>query len=80
MRILERIFAILRMMDVMVLDDERSCRVILRVAGRLGITYYDASYLIGAQISNRILVTDDERLREVAKRVNVKALTSHDLM
>ena len=49
------------------------------MAGKLNITYYDAAYLTGAQRSNKILVTDDEKLAEAAKGAGVKTLSSKAL-
>lgn len=79
-KLLKSIFAILRAMDVAVLEDEEMGVAILNMAGSLNITYYDASYLAEAQRLNKTLVTDDEKLAQAAEKVTVKTLTSRTLM
>lgn len=75
-KLLKSMLAMLRAIDVAVLEDEDLGNVVLNMAGNLNITYYDAAYLTEAQRSNRILVTDDEKLAKAAKSVGVKTLTS----
>lgn len=75
-KVLESIFTILRTMDVAKLEDEELGTEILSVAGEFGITYYDAAYLTIAQKLNKTLVTDDEELARVAKKIRVTTLTS----
>ena len=75
-QLLTAMFAMLGTMDVTVLDDEGFGNAILDMAGKLHVTYYDAAYLTEAQRSGKILVTDDEKLAQAAKRVGVRTLTS----
>ena len=79
-KLLKSIFAILRAMDVAVLEDEETGVAILNMAGSLNITYYDASYLAEAQRFNKTLVTDDEKLAKAAEKATVKTLTSRTLL
>lgn len=74
--LLKSMFAMLRVMDVAVLEDEGLGDAILNMAGKLSITYYDAAYLTEAQRSSKILVTDDEKLAKAAKSIGVRTLTS----
>ena len=46
------------------------------MANKLNITYYDAVYLNVAKELDKVLVTGDERLREIAEKINVKTLSS----
>jgi len=48
----------------------------LNMAKRLKITFYDAAYLNVAKELRKTLVTDDKELREIAKRVKMKTLSS----
>lgn len=75
-QLLKAIFAILRAMDVTLLKDEELGNAILKLAGELKITYYDAAYITEAQRSNKILVTDDEKLIKAAESRGIKTLTS----
>ena len=75
-KVLESIFAILRTMDVAMLEDEELGVEILNMAGEFGITYYDAAYLTMAQKLDKTLVTDDEELARVAGKLSVTTLTS----
>lgn len=75
-RLLRSIFAIIREMDIVGLEDEELGVAILDVAGSLNTTYYDASYLLAAQELNRTLVTDDERLISAAEKIGVRTIES----
>jgi len=78
-RLLASVFAIMGEMDVMGPGDEKFGVAVLDTAGRLNVTYYDASYLVAAQEQDRILVTDDERLRMAAEKMGIKATKSKPL-
>ena len=52
---------------------------ILERAAELGLTAYDASYIVLAQKNDLILITEDERLREKAKR-SIRALSIEELI
>jgi len=75
-QLLTTVFAILGTMDVAFFEDEELGNAVLKLAGELKITYYDASYITEAQKSKKILVTDDEKLIKAAESVGVKTLTS----
>lgn len=78
-KVLRSIFAVVRSMDVICLEDEELGVKILNSASELGITYYDAAYLTIAQKLNRTLVTDDEELIKAAKKTDVATLKSRSL-
>jgi len=78
-KLLKSIFEMLRVMDVVELDDEQWGSVILDMAGRLNITYYDAAYLAEAKRSGRVLVTDDEKLAKAAEIENIETVTTQAL-
>jgi predicted nucleic acid-binding protein len=78
-KLLHSIFSILQAMDVVVLENEDLGAVILDMAGKLNITYYDAAYLAETQRSGKILVTDDEKLAKTAEKAGVKTITSKAL-
>ncbi|MEM2848984.1 MAG: type II toxin-antitoxin system VapC family toxin [Candidatus Bathyarchaeia archaeon] len=79
LKVLKTVFGILQKMNVVSLEGEEVGEPILDLAVKLGITYYDASYLTEALRTGKTLVTDDEKLSEAAKLVGVKTLTSKDL-
>jgi predicted nucleic acid-binding protein len=79
-KLLKSMFSMLRTMDVTLLEDEDLGKAILDMAGKLNITYYDAAYLTEAQRSDKVLVTDDEKLARAAEKVGVKTLTSKTIL
>ncbi|MEB3825079.1 MAG: hypothetical protein LRS47_00235, partial [Desulfurococcales archaeon] len=62
----------------------------LELAGRLGVTFYDASYITAARDNSAVLVTDDRKLLSRIKRNaslvktilggGVEALSLNDLL
>lgn len=76
LKLLRSIFAMIRRMDVAVLEDEDLGEATLNTAGKHNITYYDAAYLTEAQRSNKTLVTDDQKLASAAKSLGLKTLES----
>ena len=78
-KLLKSIFALMRAMDTAGLEDEELGSAVLEMAGKQNITYYDAAYLTEAQRSDKILVTDDEKLAKAAERLSVKTLTSRTI-
>ena len=50
------------------------------MAIKLGITYYDASYLAEAIRTGGVLVTDDEKLSKAAESIGLKTKTSRELI
>jgi len=79
-KLLKFMFSIIRTMEVTLLEDEDLGKSILDMAGKLNITYYDAAYLTDAQRSDKVLVTDDEKLAGAAEKVGVKTITSKTLL
>ena len=74
--LLSALVAIIRAMNVVTPDSEQSAGKVLELARRLGLTYYDASYLAEAKNSKRILVSDDAGLLQAARKAGVKCMTS----
>ncbi len=74
--LLSTLIAIIGAMDVVTPDSEESAGRALELAGRLRLTYYDASYLAEARSSGKILVTDDAELLQAARKAGVKSMTS----
>lgn len=68
-----KIFASIETYSITGFEDE-----VLKLALKEGITFYDASYLYVAIKNNFILVTDDERLKDIASK-HVKALGSAEV-
>lgn len=52
----------------------------MRLATGLKLTFYDASYLHIAKSRGLTLVTEDKELAEKAKHINIKALTTSELL
>ena len=52
----------------------------MKIATRLGLTFYDASYLQVAKRRELSLVTEDRELRKKSKLVGVKAVTVSELL
>jgi len=64
------VFDSMRMLDVIKLESE-----VLRTALELGVTVYDASYIVLASINHLTLVTEDRMLRQKGSvRVNILSL------
>jgi len=78
-RLLRSIFAIIREMDMVRLEDEELSVAVLDIAGSLNVTYYDASYLLAARELHRTLVTDDERLMAAAEKTGIESMESRTL-
>ena len=74
--LLSTLVAIIRAMDVVTPDSEESAGRVLELAGRLGLTYYDASYLAEAENSGKTLVSDDADLLRAARKAGVRCMTS----
>ncbi|RLF22543.1 MAG: hypothetical protein DRJ68_01340 [Thermoprotei archaeon] len=52
---------------------------ILLLATRMGLTYYDASYLTTAEKLKANLITDDDALIKASMRIGIKTLRSRDI-
>jgi len=75
-RLLRTLFAIIKAMNLVAPDSEKAGSKTLELAGRLGLTYYDASYLADARDSKKILVSDDAGLLQAARKAGVECMTS----
>ena len=69
-------YSMLGLMKVIHVEDVSFGINTLFMANKLNITYYDAAYLNVAKELDKVLVTDDKRLREIAEKINVKTLSS----
>ena len=69
-------YSMLGLMKVIHIEDVSFSINIFFMANKLNITYYDAVYLNVAKELDKVLVTDDKRLREIAEKINVKTLSS----
>ena len=69
-------YSMLSLMKIIRVEDVSFGINTLFMANKLNITYYDAAYLNVAKELDKVLVTDDKRLREIAEKINVKTLSS----
>jgi len=69
-------YSMLGLMKVIHIEDVSFSINTFFIANKLNITYYDAVYLNVAKELDKVLVTDDKRLREIAEKINVKTLSS----
>jgi len=69
-------YSMLGLMKVINIEDVSFSINTFFMANKLNITYYDAAYLNVAKELDKVLVTDDKRLREIAEKINVKTLSS----
>lgn len=76
---LDFMYSILERMQVSSLDNETGIQI-LDTAYKFNLTFYDTTYLIEAKKSDRILVTDDNKLAIVAKNLGIKILSSKTLL
>ena len=60
------------------IEGQHPSHEIVNLAGRLGLTYYDAAYLYNARRLNLTLVTEDRRLSEIGGKF-VKAIKIDEL-
>jgi predicted nucleic acid-binding protein len=72
--LIKRVINYMDVLDVEGLEEE-----IFRVAVKLELTAYDASYVVLAQKHGLILVSEDEKLRSTAQRV-VKSISVEELL
>jgi predicted nucleic acid-binding protein len=78
-KLLRAMFAILQAMDVVLLENEDEGNAVLCRACEYSLTFYDSAYVAEAYKSQKILVTDDEKLAKAAKSAGVETLTSKTL-
>ncbi|PUA31211.1 MAG: hypothetical protein B7O98_09625 [Zestosphaera tikiterensis] len=68
--VIQWVFNSMRVLDVLKLESE-----VLRTALELGVTVYDASYIVLASVNHLTLVTEDRTLRQKGSvRVNILSL------
>ncbi len=70
--ILTAVFAMLGKMKIVRLEEEKSGVSVFEFASNLGVTYYDACYLVAAQKTGGILITEDKKLTKAAEKIGVK--------
>ncbi len=78
-KILEFTASMMRSMKVVHPEENDLGSEVLHTANKRNITYYDATYLTIAKQSEKVLVTDDEKLREAAEKAGVPAVGSDEL-
>jgi len=76
---LDLMYSILERMRVASLDNETGSEI-LDTAHRLNLTFYDTAYLVEARKTDRVLVTDDNKLGKAAENLGIKTLSSKKLM
>jgi predicted nucleic acid-binding protein len=54
---------VLYLFRVLKVTSPKDVRLVLKLARKLGVTYYDSSYLAASWELGTVLVTDDEKLR-----------------
>jgi predicted nucleic acid-binding protein len=54
---------VLYLFGVLKVTSPKDARLVLKLARKLGVTYYDSSYLVASWELGTVLVTDDEKLR-----------------
>ncbi|RLF16259.1 MAG: hypothetical protein DRJ97_01505 [Thermoprotei archaeon] len=78
-KVLNFINSLLNLMSVIdVSGHEREVDILL-TAIQMGLTFYDASYLLIAKSLKATLITDDDDIVKASKRVEAKTLRSRDL-
>lgn len=68
------VFNVLEIISIKSLEKE-----VFKLASKEGLTIYDASYMYAAMVKGLTLVTDDDKLRNVASKY-VKTVSSSDLL
>ncbi|MGC8994602.1 MAG: type II toxin-antitoxin system VapC family toxin [Pyrobaculum sp.] len=71
---LSRVFDVLPTFTVRGVESE-----VLKLAGELGVTFYDGSYVYTAASRGLTLVTDDKRLSKAARK-KIRVLTSGEFL
>ena len=70
--------AMLVRMQVEKVDGEQGSEI-LQTADKCNLTFYDSAYLAEAKKTNKILVTDDNKLAKAAENLAVQTLSSNTL-
>jgi len=76
----ENLARILDIMRIEEIESDEDFKGVMRLATKLGLTFYDASYLHVAKQTRSELVTEDTELYEKAKQVGVKSMTVSELL
>lgn len=72
-------YALLAHMQVGLMNNEKGNET-LDNALKLNLTFYDSAYLVEAKKTNKILVTDDNKLAKAAQNLGVETLSSNSLI
>ncbi len=75
---LDGISGIVKKMRTQNLDVDDPVKV-LNLAGKCGLTFYDAAYLNAAMVSGYTLVTEDRKLAREASKEGIEVLTAADI-
>jgi len=71
--------SLLSLMSIIDASNREHEASILLLATRMGLTYYDASYLTTAEKLKANLITDDDALIKASMRIGIKTLRSRDI-
>jgi len=69
---------LLKMMEIKGIQSDEDFKEIMRLALKLKLTFYDASYLHIARKDGLTLVTEDRELMEKSKESGIKAVAVND--
>ncbi len=75
---LDGISGIVKKMRTQNLDVDDPVKV-LNLAGKCGLTFYDAAYLNAAMVSGYTLVTEERKLAREASKEGIEVLTAADI-
>lgn len=76
---LEFTFSLLKLMQIIPIEDSNLGLKTLSNANKLNITYYDAAYLTVTKQLDKILVTEDEKLTKAARKIGVKTSSTKNM-
>ena len=76
---LDLMYALLELMQIATVNSKKGTEII-GVANRFNLTFYDAAYIVEAKHSNKTLVTDDIKLAKTAEALNVRTLSSNEII
>lgn len=73
---IDLLFNLMRIVDVSSYEHRGD---ILLMSIKVGLTFYDASYLFTAKNLGAILITDDDDIIRASRKIEIKTLRSRDL-
>ncbi|MCD6368541.1 MAG: type II toxin-antitoxin system VapC family toxin [Thermoproteales archaeon] len=76
----EQIARILEIIEQTKIESPQDFKDTMKLATKLKLTFYDASYLQAAKKMKTPLVTEDNELRKKAEKAGVKAITVNQLL